>query len=102
VERHGVESTRRGPSPSGAEVRLPAALALYPADLATVQKLAGHSDPATTARYHRCGERAMREAASHLHVPHCFGDEHSEKEGSAPFGRLAEALRSQPRVGNIA
>ena len=39
-------------------------------DLSTVQKLAGHSDPATTARYHRRGERAMREVASHLHVPH--------------------------------
>jgi len=42
-------------------------------ELSTVEKLAGHSGPATTARYDRPGERAMREAASHLHVPH-FGD----------------------------
>ena len=44
-----------------------------PADLTTVQKLAGQLDPATTVPYDRRGERAMREAASHLHVPH-FGD----------------------------
>ena len=68
-----TESSLRGQGPQRAEVRLPAALALYPADLATVQKLAGHPDPATTARYHRCGERAMWEAARHLHVSY-FGD----------------------------
>jgi len=43
------------------------------ADLSAARKFAGHSDPATTARYDRRGERAMREAASHLHVPH-FGE----------------------------
>ena len=42
-------------------------------DLSKAQKLARHSDPATTARYDRRGARALREAASHLHVPHFDG-----------------------------
>lgn len=42
-------------------------------DLSKAQKLARHSDPATTARYDRRGARALREAASHLRVPHFDG-----------------------------
>ena len=40
------------------------------ADLATVQRLAGHADPATTSRYDRRPEATKRAAVNRLHVPY--------------------------------
>ena len=39
-------------------------------DLVTVQKLMGHSDPATTSNYDRRGDEVKRKAIKTLHVPY--------------------------------
>ena len=39
------------------------------ADISTVQKLAGHSSPVTTAKYDRRGEETKRLAVERLSIP---------------------------------
>ena len=39
-------------------------------DISVVSKLAGHSDPKTTARYDRRPEATKRDAAAKLHFPY--------------------------------
>jgi integrase len=43
------------------------------AKIDTVQKIMGHANPATMARYDKRGEEAKRKAASLMHFPYARG-----------------------------
>ena len=72
------------------------------ADITTVQRLAGHEDPATTSRYDRRGEAAKQPVVQLVHVPH--GNVQSRSRASNPadgrsesyYGTFIEAHMAEP------
>ena len=66
-----IDHLRRKPSnrPSPVAATPGASLLDAGVDVFTVQKLAGHADAVTTARYDRRRETAQREAAQRLALP---------------------------------
>jgi integrase/recombinase XerD len=62
-------------------------------DLVTVSEMVGHSDPETTKRYDRRGERAKQRAAGMVRVPGLEGAVHDETEPCSHCGGTGRVKR---------